>query len=66
MVAAAAALLLAAGLLVDLYAHDLTPAQHHLTVIFAFFFIPQIFFYGVSSLAGYWPMNAWKRRADSA
>jgi putative peptidoglycan lipid II flippase len=43
---------LAAGLLVDLYAHDLTPAQHHLTVIFAFFFIPQIFFYGVSSLAG--------------
>jgi putative peptidoglycan lipid II flippase len=43
---------LAAGLLVDLYAHALTPAQHHLTVIFAFFFIPQIFFYGVSSLAG--------------
>jgi putative peptidoglycan lipid II flippase len=43
---------LAAGLLVDLYAHDLTPAQHHLTVIFAFFFIPQIFFYGVTSLAG--------------
>ena len=43
---------LAAGLLVDLYAHDLTPAQHHLTVLFAFFFIPQIFFYGVSSLAG--------------
>jgi putative peptidoglycan lipid II flippase len=43
---------LAAGLLVDLYAHDLTPAEHHLTVIFAFFFIPQIFFYGVCSLAG--------------
>ena len=43
---------LAAGLLVDLYAHDLTPAQRHLTVIFAFFFIPQIFFYGVTSLAG--------------
>jgi len=43
---------LAAGLLVDLYAHDLTPAVRHLTVIFAFFFIPQIFFYGVSSLAG--------------
>jgi len=43
---------LAAGLLVDLYAHALTPAQHHLTVIFALFFIPQIFFYGVSSLAG--------------
>ena len=43
---------LGAALLVDLYAHDLTPAEHHLTVIFAFFFIPQIFFYGVSSLAG--------------
>ena len=43
---------LAAGLLVDLYAHDLTGSEHRLTVIFAFFFIPQIFFYGVSSLAG--------------
>jgi putative peptidoglycan lipid II flippase len=41
-----------AALLVDLYAHSLSPAEHHLTVIFAFFFIPQIFFYGVSSLAG--------------
>jgi putative peptidoglycan lipid II flippase len=27
-------------------------AAYHLTVIFAYFFIPQIFFYGVSSLAG--------------
>ncbi len=43
---------LAAGLLVDLYARALTPSVRHLTVIFAFFFIPQIFFYGVSSLAG--------------
>jgi putative peptidoglycan lipid II flippase len=43
---------LAAPLLVSLYAHDLTGAERHLTVIFAFFFIPQIFFYGVSSLAG--------------
>jgi putative peptidoglycan lipid II flippase len=43
---------LAAALLVDLYAHDITGAEHHLMVIFAFFFIPQIFFYGVSSLAG--------------
>jgi len=41
-----------AALLVELYAHALSPAEHHLTVIFAFFFIPQIFFYGVSSLAG--------------
>jgi len=43
---------LAAALLVELYAHALTGAEHDLTVIFAFFFIPQIFFYGVSSLAG--------------
>jgi putative peptidoglycan lipid II flippase len=44
---------LAAGLLVDLYAHAITyPPERHLMVIFAFFFIPQIFFYGVSSLAG--------------
>ncbi len=43
---------LAAGLLVNLYAHAITGAEHHLMVIFAYFFIPQIFFYGVSSLAG--------------
>jgi putative peptidoglycan lipid II flippase len=43
---------LAASLLVDLYAHAITGAEHHLMVIFAYFFIPQIFFYGVSSLAG--------------
>ncbi len=43
---------LAASLLVDLYAHALTGPERHLTVIFAFFFIPQIFFYGVSSMAG--------------
>jgi putative peptidoglycan lipid II flippase len=43
---------LGAALLVSLYAHALTGAERHLTVIFAFFFIPQIFFYGVSSLAG--------------
>ncbi len=28
------------------------PTAYHLTVILAYFFIPQIFFYGVSSLAG--------------
>ncbi|MDX6334888.1 MAG: hypothetical protein QOG05_2228 [Streptosporangiaceae bacterium] len=43
---------LAASLLVDLYAHALTGPERHLTVIFAIFFIPQIFFYGVSSMAG--------------
>ena len=35
------------------YGHGLTsPATYHLTVIFTYFFLPQIFFYGVSSLAG--------------
>src|SRR5215831_13463420 len=43
---------LAASLLVELYAHSITGQERHLTLIFAFFFIPQIFFYGVSSLAG--------------
>jgi putative peptidoglycan lipid II flippase len=43
---------LAASLLVDLYAHALTGPERNLTVIFAYFFIPQIFFYGVSSMAG--------------
>ena len=43
---------LAAPLLIDLYAHAITGPEHHLMLIFAFFFIPQIFFYGVSSLAG--------------
>ncbi len=43
---------LAASLLVDLYAHALKGSEYHLMVIFAYFFIPQIFFYGVSSLAG--------------
>jgi putative peptidoglycan lipid II flippase len=43
---------LAASLLVALYAHAITGAEHHLMVIFAYFFIPQIFFYGVSSMAG--------------
>src|SRR5215831_10730248 len=43
---------LAATLLVSLYAHSLTGPQRELTVIFAYFFIPQIFFYGICSLAG--------------
>jgi putative peptidoglycan lipid II flippase len=34
------------------YANLNNPATYHLTVILAYFFIPQIFFYGVSSLAG--------------
>src|SRR5215467_1413662 len=43
---------LAASLLVSLYAHSITGEQRNLMVIFAYFFIPQIFFYGMSSLAG--------------
>jgi putative peptidoglycan lipid II flippase len=43
---------LAASLLVELYAHAITGPERHLMVIFAYFFIPQILFYGVSSLAG--------------
>jgi putative peptidoglycan lipid II flippase len=43
---------LGAALIVDLYAGSLPGAQHHVTLVFAYFFIPQIFFYGVSSLAG--------------
>jgi putative peptidoglycan lipid II flippase len=41
-----------APLLVDLYASGFTPDQHKLAVIFALFFLPQIFFYGVGALAG--------------
>jgi putative peptidoglycan lipid II flippase len=44
---------LAAAPIASLYAGNIgTAAAYHLTVIFAYFFIPQIFFYGVSSLAG--------------
>ena len=44
---------LAAGPIARLYdPHPHSAAAAHLLVIFAYFFIPQIFFYGVSSLAG--------------
>jgi putative peptidoglycan lipid II flippase len=50
---------IAAGPLVDLYAPtihgasgSLKGAEHHLMVVWAYFFIPQIFFYGMSSLIG--------------
>jgi putative peptidoglycan lipid II flippase len=42
----------AAGLLVDLYAGSIHGTEHQLMVVFAYFFIPQIFFYGLSSLMG--------------
>jgi putative peptidoglycan lipid II flippase len=43
---------LAAAPLVDLYKGSISGPEQHLMVIFAYFFIPQIFFYGVSSMAG--------------
>jgi murein biosynthesis integral membrane protein MurJ len=44
---------IAAAPLASLYGlHVSNAATRHLTIIFAFFFIPQIFFYGVCSLAG--------------
>jgi len=43
---------ISAGLLVDLYASSVHGTEHRLMVVFAYFFIPQIFFYGLSSLIG--------------
>jgi len=43
---------LAAALVVDLYTGSLQGSERHVMVVFAYFFIPQIFFYGVTSLAG--------------
>jgi putative peptidoglycan lipid II flippase len=43
---------IAAGPLVDLYARAIHGTEHHLMVVFAYFFIPQIFFYGMDSLIG--------------
>jgi putative peptidoglycan lipid II flippase len=38
--------------LVNLYAGNITGTEHHVMVLFAYFFIPQIFFYGMDSLLG--------------
>jgi putative peptidoglycan lipid II flippase len=43
---------IAAGLLVALYAGAVPGTEHSVMVVFAYFFIPQIFFYGMSSLIG--------------
>ncbi len=43
---------LAAAPLVDLYKGSISGPDLHLMIILAYFFIPQIFFYGVSALAG--------------
>ena len=41
------------GPIVDLYGGNITDAgEHHAMLVFAYFFIPQIFFYGMDSLLG--------------
>jgi putative peptidoglycan lipid II flippase len=43
---------IAASPLVELYASSIKGSAHHVMVIWAYFFIPQIFFYGMDSLLG--------------
>jgi putative peptidoglycan lipid II flippase len=40
--------------LIDLYmpGRGITPSEHHVAIVFAYFFIPQIFFYGMDSILG--------------
>jgi putative peptidoglycan lipid II flippase len=52
LLAITAAATLAAAPLVYLYSGPVSGSEQHLMVIFAYFFIPQIFCYGLSSLAG--------------
>ncbi|HEY6792659.1 MAG TPA: murein biosynthesis integral membrane protein MurJ, partial [Trebonia sp.] len=40
------------GPIVDIYLHGAPRSEHRVAVIFAYFFIPQIFFYGMDSLLG--------------
>lgn len=49
---AAVLLVLAAPLLIDLYAGDLDPASRDLAVVFARFFLPQMLFYGAGAVLG--------------
>lgn len=41
--------IVAAPLLVDLYAAGFTPAEHHLAVVLTRFFLPQVLFYGLGA-----------------
>ncbi|MCO6007294.1 murein biosynthesis integral membrane protein MurJ [Actinoallomurus purpureus] len=52
LLALTAVAMLCAPLLVDLYASSYNKQKHDLAVLFALFFLPQIFFYGVGALAG--------------
>ena len=47
---AALVLVLAAPLLIDLYAGDLSPEARELAVVFARFFLPQVLFYGAGAV----------------
>jgi putative peptidoglycan lipid II flippase len=38
--------------IVDVFLPTASPSEHHVAVMFAYFFIPQIFFYGMDSLLG--------------
>jgi putative peptidoglycan lipid II flippase len=49
---AAVVLVLAAPLLIDLYAGDLDPQSRDLAVTFARFFLPQVLFYGAGAVLG--------------
>jgi putative peptidoglycan lipid II flippase len=49
---AAVVLVLAAPLLIDLYAGDLDPASRDLAIVFARFFLPQVLFYGAGAVLG--------------
>ncbi|GAA4618058.1 hypothetical protein GCM10023195_80920 [Actinoallomurus liliacearum] len=52
LLALTAIAMVCAPLLVDLYAGSYDKQKHDLAVLFALFFLPQIFFYGVGALAG--------------
>lgn len=45
-------LVLAAPVVIDVYGGSFTPAQRDLAVLFARFFLPQVFFYGVGAVLG--------------
>lgn len=47
-----AAAMIAAPLLIDLYASKFSPSQHRVAQLFLLFFLPQIFFYGFAAVAG--------------
>ena len=49
LLAVTAAAMALSGPIVDMYIGDVSPAQRQLAVLFALFFFPQIFFYGVNA-----------------